>query len=347
MARSVSLNLEIAQLLEGDGEVSHPRSVWSHGGRYFWTFLLSVVAMLVLGLLSAWSLGQRLLHSQHSFCNPTAPITEVATPREIFIRDSYWKSQCMQESHQGHWVPSPNLKFRNWCWAHMKGMAQSLSWKDKDVTPPNWWWVQWHVANMGLAPWPDKETLFVLGHPEICDISENGAPEQAVSKLEARQAQEWLRRNLAVYVVNLDKAITRMNTVAARLAALGIEATRIPGVDLSVPGSLEKAQQDGIVPSKFDLEDAKKLLWDMYGASQPGTFYEVAGIGTVGCAAAHLRAMRVAASASVARSKPLTLILEDDVLLSDDFAVKLRRSVSSLDFHGALSAMSVLVSVMP
>lgn len=235
----------------------------------------------------------------------------------------------MSESHGGHWEPGPSLQPRNWCWAHMKGMAETLGWQDKDITPPNWWWVQWHVAEMGLAPWPESETLFPLGHPEICDIPANGAPEQGVDEQEQHEAQEWLRSTVAVYVVNLDKAWERMNTIGARLAALGIEFVRIPGVDLSVPGSLREARDQGLVPASWSLEDAKENLWKMYGSSQPGTFYEVAGRGTVGCAAAHLHALGVAAAMSLAASKPLTLILEDDVWLADDFAVTLRRLLES------------------
>merc|ERR1719183_3391228 len=45
-------------------------------------------------------------------------------------------------------------------------------------------------------------------------------------------------------------------------------------------------------------------------------------LGTVGCATAHLRAQRYAA---VASDKEFALILEDDVVLEDDFVVKIQR----------------------
>merc|ERR1711933_94985 len=51
-------------------------------------------------------------------------------------------------------------------------------------------------------------------------------------------------------------------------------------------------------------------------------------LGTVGCTAAHLNAMRIAAASAREQKKSLVLILEDDAWLEDGFVLKLYRMLT-------------------
>mmetsp|Transcript_40496 Transcript_40496/g.111500 ORF Transcript_40496/g.111500 Transcript_40496/m.111500 type:complete len:496 (+) Transcript_40496:53-1540(+) len=271
-------------------------------------------------------------------CNPLARLSPPVRPHYIEIQDPWWREHCLTVNKGNYWEPPAALGLqpaRNWCWAAVKMFAQQSAWHKKDITPTNYWNAQMLAAKKGYAPKPTQEIISGLKFPEICDKPEHGnyfGPE--ISPEERREASEWLKQTVAVFVVNIDRAWQRMNAIRARLEALGIEFTRIAGVDLSASlgeldgllNPLEKAQMTGEIPRDWSYGDAKKNLWELYGESnKPGIYSEIAGVGTVGCAAAHLNAMGYASMLSRKAKKPLALILEDDVWLSDDFAVNLRR----------------------
>merc|ERR1740129_2336174 len=127
-------------------------------------------------------------------------------------------------------------------------------------------------------------------------------------------AKTWLANNVAVYVVALPAEAERKQFMQTRMAELGIQFTFLVGVDLRVPGSYAKAKTDGVIPMDFNYQ-----LADQNGGG-------VAGM--VGCAAAHLGAMQTIATGGN-QGKPLAVVLEDDVTLETDFAIKLYRIVTA------------------
>jgi len=122
-----------------------------------------------------------------------------------------------------------------------------------------------------------------------------------------------------VHVLNLPSDVERWQVISARLESLGIDFHRVEGVDFTVPQAYAKAKEEGLVPHSFNFTLAQTV------ATTP--LQAMAGIlGAMGCAAAHLKAQRQAAAHG---RRPLALVLEDDVMLADDFAPKLRRLLTS------------------
>lgn len=184
---------------------------------------------------------------------------------------------------------------------------------------------------MGLAPDPDSEPMSGLADPWLCDRRENGEELHDVSAEEREAAISWMSTNVAIYVVSLPDDVAKWRKIAGRLHKLGIKAMRLFGVDLTKEGALAKAQADGIVPADWNYTVAwanmHKVLARSTQTAMISKLVEELGIGTVGCAAAHLFAMGLASNASRAHPKPLALIFEDDAHLEDDFVPKLRRLI--------------------
>eukprot|EP00435_Cladocopium_sp_Y103_P030022 s356_g7.t1 len=189
--------------------------------------------------------------------------------------------------------------------------------------------------------------LPALQNAELCDKPMLGAelkPKEgkeqklAAFHIQSAEAHFWFQRNVAVYVLNMPSATERwaqMSRPGSRtlkftepdLIELEIRAKRVDGIDLSL--GLDQAKKDGLVPSDWNFTAAKETMVRLLHKSSAAAaqrYLDNYGIGTVGCAAAHLRAMWQAASAWHSK-KPLVLILEDDVWLEDrcdDFKLKLR-----------------------
>jgi len=110
-----------------------------------------------------------------------------------------------------------------------------------------------------------------------------------------------------------------LEQMVARLQSLGLEAERIDGVDLTVPGAVGTVKDEGVMPHRFSVEEAGRTA----------NAQEMGGItGTAGVASAHFRALgRAYANRG---SKPLALIMEDDVELGNDFAPRLRRVLAEV-----------------
>jgi len=62
---------------------------------------------------------------------------------------------------------------------------------------------------------------------------------------EEEQAKKWFSENVKVYVVSLPRDQNRSDLVSARLQALGIQATRLDGVDMNESGMLDEAKGEG------------------------------------------------------------------------------------------------------
>merc|ERR1719291_1361035 len=89
---------------------------------------------------------------------------------------------------------------------------------------------------------------------------------------------------------------------------------------MSAPGAYREARRTGLVPKGFNFTLAQA------NANLP--FQAMGGIvGTVGCAAAHLRALAFVEARGTDTGRPLALVLEDDVELVENFAVELRRLI--------------------
>uniref|UniRef100_A0A7S4R271 Glycosyl transferase family 25 domain-containing protein n=1 Tax=Alexandrium monilatum TaxID=311494 RepID=A0A7S4R271_9DINO len=251
------------------------------------------------------------------FCNASIAIRQVRHA-VAFDLEPHWKVACQKINpppgnfFTSHWAGQDTC----WAWVKKVGCYESvgtLSWRDG----------QKKAALGGFAPEPSAQLMSGLRSPDICEHSELGVLSATPSLEESRAAAKWFRDNVGVYIINLDRDVKRLKDANRMFRRLNLTFTRIPGVDLSEPGGLDLAYRDGLVPSGFSFSLAQMRANSSYQG--------MGGIlGTAGCAAAHLNAMReVVEDLQPARgepsAKPLALILEDDVVLRDDFAVKLRR----------------------
>jgi len=245
-----------------------------------------------------------------------------------------------QTPSKGSWI----WKGRNWCWEAVKRHAcyGHHSWED----------AQQQAAADKEAPDLDDTPFPALQDAERCDLPDLGAslvpdppPEGPVLaddreerdqdeqtymnyQIEAHEAEFWFHQNVAVYVLNLPTAADRWSRISRKLEDLHISADRVPGIDLSEPGAIQQAQEEGLVPRLWNFSAAKQNMVRLLKNSSETTarrYLDNYGRGTIGCAAAHLRAMWQATSNAHRLEKPVVLILEDDVTLEDDFVLKLRR----------------------
>jgi len=163
------------------------------------------------------------------------------------------------------------------------------------------------VHSVGLQP---------VARPSVCDNADYSFEPEG--EKEVYEAKTWFKAHVAVYVLNLEKDTRRWEKISGRLSHLGIPFERIPGVDLTAPAAFKAARWEGLLPDSFNFTKAE----DRFNNTRPGG----GGItGTVGCAAAHLRAMRIVSQLQGENLKPLAIILEDDVKVADNFQVMLWR----------------------
>lgn len=259
--------------------------------------------------------------SRVQYCNPSQKALQPIAPR-TFTLPFMWHEACHRvEYPAGAWLGDD----RNWCWVWM---MQECYW-NRDYT---WTELQSMVASYGLAPRPGTVPMPGLENPGICDRHDAGAPLTGVSLSEKQAALAWLNATVAIHVLNLDSDVKKWETISKRFWAVGITTfTRIPGIDLSQNGSFKEAQQQGWVPTNWSYAEAWNNTKELFKTSDPKVARQKElmdmGLGTVGCAAAHLRAMQRAKDHADALHKPLVLIFEDDARIEDDFAVKLQRLI--------------------
>jgi len=257
-------------------------------------------------------------NSSLELCNSSMPLADLkqkGSPR-AFDLGKYWNDACSRVPANPAWDWKGrdferNDSRLNWCWEWIKqagcyelmGGAGALTWEDG----------QRRAASFGFAPYPEVVPMHPLRHPKVCEQYEVHT-DLNVSNDDLKAADDWFRAMVNVYVLNLPQDVARWQTISARLDELGLNYSRADGIDMRREGALQKLQDDGLVPSTWNFTTAQAFAHTQFNA--------MGGIqGTVGCASAHLRAMRTAQDQ--ASGKPLALILEDDVRLADNFTWRL------------------------
>ncbi|CAJ1362817.1 unnamed protein product [Effrenium voratum] len=252
----------------------------------------------------------------------------VSRPFSAFLPERVQQTCREQKPPKGSWLHEG----RDWCWVATKRRAcyGHHTWRE----------AQQAAFQARAAPATDDTTLEALRRPELCDQPSHGAAlapaasEQGkvTFRIQRREAEFWFDRTVAVYVLNLASASTRWERMSSRLKQLGINATRVDGVDVSE--GMEQARKEGLVPFDWNFSSAKQRMVRLLRNSSEEAarrYLESYGPGTVGCAAGHLRALWAAAAGAAVgvEGRPLVLILEDDVWLEDDFQLRLRRLLRS------------------
>ncbi|MGY6412397.1 MAG: glycosyltransferase family 25 protein [Alkalilacustris sp.] len=105
--------------------------------------------------------------------------------------------------------------------------------------------------------------------------------------------------DLPVWLINLERAVSRRERMEAQLAALGLSYTRFAGVDGKAERERLLATVD--IPA-FERNMGRRIL-----------------IGGIGCYHSHIAVWR----AFLESGAPVALILEDDVVFHDDFRAAL------------------------
>eukprot|EP00406_Dinophysis_acuminata_P003480 CAMPEP_0179234654 /NCGR_PEP_ID=MMETSP0797-20121207/13004_1 /TAXON_ID=47934 /ORGANISM="Dinophysis acuminata, Strain DAEP01" /LENGTH=570 /DNA_ID=CAMNT_0020941847 /DNA_START=82 /DNA_END=1794 /DNA_ORIENTATION=+ len=249
-------------------------------------------------------------------CSAKASVQWPVTPVRAFDLPKYWRLACEKVPPAPSRFTTDRWEGQNACWGWMKKLGcyeaeGDLSWRQAQI----------HAAKQGYAPFPEVATMQPVREPELCDRPDLGMLNNTGAE-EVEAATAWLNANVAVYVLNLLRDTGRWSAISGRLTQLGIEFQRIPGVDLSGRDAINTSKRAGLVPWGFNFTLAQ-LNADSHKEGMGGI------LGTVGCAAAHLNAMKTVrlefAHPLQGRTKPLALILEDDVMVMNDFAVKLKR----------------------
>mmetsp|Transcript_115594 Transcript_115594/g.258247 ORF Transcript_115594/g.258247 Transcript_115594/m.258247 type:complete len:593 (-) Transcript_115594:39-1817(-) len=232
-------------------------------------------------------------------CNASAPLPE--SELRTWELQAGWRRAC-QVRNEGENYPLE----RNWCWIGVKAQCHGnlkshISWSD----------FQGMAAKEGTAPNVSDEPFHPLQHPEVCDRPSSGAVRRFTAE-ENVTAREWFKNNVAVYVLNLPTDTERWEMISARLTALDIWATRVPGVDMRVPGAMSTARYMGWIPRKFNFTRAQEIAYTHQ--QQMGSI-----LGTVGCASAHFKVQ----SKVIADGAPLAIVFEDDSWPVEDFITRL------------------------
>lgn len=243
-----------------------------------------------------------------SFCNSAAPIPGVQKPRSFSLPDNILQECKLVRPPKG----VSEWHGRNWCWAWIKHMGYYKVW---DIT---WADAQRRVSTYRVAPPLSVANFDGLQHADKCERAYLGRP-SAASASEIKAATEWLASHVSIYVINLPMDVERLKMVKTRLGIINIQFQRIEGVRLMTPNEWLAAKAEGLIPSDYNYSRAAEVA----STSRHFQDYQGGMAGNAGCAAAHFRALH----AAMHSEKPLALILEDDVLVQKDFAVKLRRLV--------------------
>jgi len=282
---------------------------------------LAVAGLLSLGVAVEW--GSQLrgtgttaaageLRQLTLMCNANAPIVRLRdSEAQSFNLSSYWQNLCERVEPMPNDYGTSVWEGQNRCWRWVKKLGCT-----EERGQLSWWEGQRKAAKMGYAPYPEVEPLHPLKQPERCEKYEMGAPLKHLPHEDAEAALKWFTANVAVYVINVKSATARWSTMTRRLSRLGLAWHRIDGLELTEEDMLRQAREEGHLPETFDVERAERNARTDYQA--------MGGVrGSIGVAASHLSAMR-AATEGGNDNKPLALILEDDVVLADDFVPRLK-----------------------
>jgi len=244
----------------------------------------------------------------HRFCQPSARIPQAGLAPRAFTIPPAWLEACYNDMSRPN--TAPDFGHRNWCWAWMKYDGCY----DLDRVHGHWSWfrAQMYAAQKGHAPDPREFPFQPLLNSGTCELPALGATTHP-SSAELLNATEWVKKNFAMFVLNLPKDVERWNRISKLLTEMNFDFERVPGIDLTVPGAFRSARERGLVPMDFDYDEASRVAQTHMGGI----------LGTVGTAAAHFGAMQHASHNR--GDKPHVMILEDDVELAPDFAVKVRK----------------------
>jgi len=237
----------------------------------------------------------------------------LSPPQHLFTVPRHWEvplnisSVCRMQHGNQHWSPEE----RNWCWVAAKAQCNRL----KRLKQP--WMDVFALAKHSSAVPASTPAYAPLEVPELCDSARLGESQRWTSS-EVTDSSTWFAENVAVYVLNLPQDIERWDRISARLTVLNIAASHVNGVDLRATETLLAAKKAGLVPEHFSLEAVEA------SAALPRQNFRGV-VGTAGAAVAHLSAY----ARAISDNMPLTLVLEDDALLTDDFMPRLRRLVTA------------------
>jgi len=257
-------------------------------------------------------------------CNASVPIPLVTGPRKANPGE-WWSKPCEgMKRPKSAWIPVNGSGTRDWCWVWMK--------RDACLVPLPWNTSQTRVS--GVVGVPVNHSFPALEDSNLCDRKENGAMLTNVSAEEKATAQKWILETMSIFVINMDKSVHRLQRIRARMAILGLWFSKVPGIDLSAGESaLDMARSAGLVPDHWNYSIAKqkmfKVLTQGKRSRDKTAVKDSYGYGTIGCTLAHLNAMKEAESDAKAFGHELVLILEDDAVLMEDFAVKLWRMLQT------------------
>lgn len=290
-----------------------------HPSRLLWTAALCV-AVLLVALVAAWCgysqanygyiqaawLWTRLPKAdlvQPALCNPRLLVPELNFSRRWRL-DSESLEICEQRNeHHFGWQWPHN---RNWCWIGYKAMCHAHL---KAHRP-------WRVFQEWAAN--DNRTAPRATHPfdpledaEVCDRPASGRS-RAWTAREQHRARVWFRTHVRVYVLNMRTDTKRWEMIAGRLRDLQIEATRVYGVDMRQPKTMQTAMLAGWVPKAYNFTKAQDTAYSKKHAM--GSI-----LGTLGCASAHFKAQKEALEGG----SPLAVVLEDDSWPVEDFVERL------------------------
>lgn len=246
-----------------------------------------------------------VLCTDAALCNLTAPVP--AGPARALRKwplPPGWPERCLAvEEKIGEDYPTYGIEIRDWCWVNLKGLCHHH-------VREQWSWamVQDLAAATGVVPprrrAPDASPVNAMGDPEVCEKREFGA------KVLKRRGEQY-RKGPVVKVLTLPTALGRYNLLAARLKILGINATRMLGLDTRVPGAVEQAKAHGWIPPDFDWVQAELRSIALIA-------------GSVGCASGHFMIQ----DQILADGAPLALVFEDDVFVENDFVLRLWQLVT-------------------
>lgn len=267
--------------------------------------VLAVLGLALVGVLAVYHFARPRAEAQtpDAFCAAAVSLPRVKQQNKWQLSEA-WQSTCREKG--GFDLESQRTLERNPCWRGLKATCHAnlkahLSWADMQ-----------RLASMdGAVPAPEQSSFHPLKDPELCDRPESGQGRKWTAN-DTMLAQQWFRKNVAVFVLNLPSDKERWSMISARLQDLRIRPIRVPGLDMRDEGALEDAQRSGVVPQGYNFTRAQAIALTQEN--------EMGGIlGTLGCAGAHFRAQ----ARALADGRPLAVVFEDDVWPADDFVRRL------------------------
>lgn len=180
-------------------------------------------------------------------CNLWVEVPKASEHSHDWRLSPAWRRACEARNVEDEYPDD-----RNWCWV---GLKKECHWNLKAHIP--WSEFQSMAAKKGIVPPPGDMPFSPLKNPEVCDRPEMGQVQNWTEE-EMTTARDWLKRNVAVYVLSLPSSNERWQMIKGRMDELQIPATRVYGVDMRADGAIEDAKAAGWVP-----EDELPCDWEV------------------------------------------------------------------------------------